>query len=262
MSVEAMAVVLHHSKSKGTDKVVLLGIANHEGDGGSFPAVATLAKYANVNERATQYAIQRLMEAGELSVEVNAGGTLKTSTHQRPNLYRVLVRCPLECDRTSNHRLTTGVQPAAPGATDCTGGVQPAAPPPVQPAAPEPSTEPEVEPEEISALDAREDIQVLCAHFSKSLEERECVKTSISKKGKDAFRLMIDKDKITPERIMACIDWVTTHEFWSSVILCPAKMRAQYDKLRLAAKNEMNGKRGSHRAYQDPTDLSAYYEEL
>lgn len=34
MSIEAMAVALHHSKTQGATKLVLLGIANHEGDGG------------------------------------------------------------------------------------------------------------------------------------------------------------------------------------------------------------------------------------
>ena len=61
MSIESIAVCLHHSRATGTDKVVLLGIANHDGDGGSWPAIATLAKYANVNERNTQKSIERLI---------------------------------------------------------------------------------------------------------------------------------------------------------------------------------------------------------
>jgi len=106
MSVEHMAVVLHHSKSKGTDKLVLLGIANHAGDGGAWPSIATLAKYANVHERNVQRSIDKLVGRGELRVHVQAGGTREAPDHARPNMYDVLVVCPPWCDRTPNHRDT------------------------------------------------------------------------------------------------------------------------------------------------------------
>lgn len=105
VSVEAIAVVLHHSKARGTDKLVLLGIANHAGDGGSFPKVETLAKYANVTERAVQTSIAKLVKTGELLVERNAGGTRRTRPDARPNLYTLLVQCPINCDRSTQHRL-------------------------------------------------------------------------------------------------------------------------------------------------------------
>lgn len=127
MSVEAIAVVLHHSKARGTDKLVLLGIANHAGDGGSFPKVETLAKYANVTERAVQTSVSKLIRTGELLVERNQGGTRRTRGNSRPNLYSVLVQCPINCDRSTQHRLqaypvaaeqltfTTGPQPVDAG---------------------------------------------------------------------------------------------------------------------------------------------------
>lgn len=105
MSVEAMAVVLNHSSAVGTAKVVLLGIANHEGDGGSWPSVATLARYANADERTVQRAIEKLIEAGELSRHVSQGGDRRTRGDRRTNLYRVRVVCPVECDRSPQHRL-------------------------------------------------------------------------------------------------------------------------------------------------------------
>jgi len=104
MSVEAMAIVLHHSRASGTDKVVLLGIANHEGDGGSWPSVATLAKYGQCSERAVRYALKRLVESGELRVIRQAGGGESLRDDRRPNLYRVLVRCPVDCSGGMNHR--------------------------------------------------------------------------------------------------------------------------------------------------------------
>ena len=104
MSVEAMAIVLHHSQARGSDKVVLIGVANHEGDGGAWPAVATLAKYANLSIRATQEALRRLELAGELATLRNGGGLASTPEYLRPNQYRVRLVCPPECDRTAQHR--------------------------------------------------------------------------------------------------------------------------------------------------------------
>ncbi|GAB3251295.1 hypothetical protein GCM10027425_09150 [Alteromonas gracilis] len=106
MSLESVAVVLHHSRAKGTAKLVLLGIANHEGDGGAWPSVATLATYANVTPRNVQKSIDQLQSLGEVRVLVQQGGTHATADHMRPNSYRVLVTCPPWCDRTAQHRDT------------------------------------------------------------------------------------------------------------------------------------------------------------
>jgi biotin operon repressor len=104
MSIESIAICLHHSKAAKTEKLVLLGIANHDGDGGAWPSVATLARYANCSERHVQRAIQSLAELGEIRVVDQAGGNEETRRDRRPNLYKVLVRCPVDCDGTSQHR--------------------------------------------------------------------------------------------------------------------------------------------------------------
>lgn len=147
-----MAAVLHHSKASGTRKLVLLGIANHQGDGGAWPGVEKLAVYANVNVRNVQRAIEWLVSKGELRVSVQQGGDRDTPDHRRPNRYDVLVECPSYCDRTNHHRdtrrhgtrarqleLSTGVAPAPPVPGQ---GVAPAPPVGVAPAPPEPSYEP------------------------------------------------------------------------------------------------------------------------
>lgn len=97
MSIEAMAVVLHHSKAHGTTKIIALGIANHQGDGGAYPSRATLAKYGNCSDRQVTRAIQELIELGEIVVDPRAGvnGT---------NVYKVVIRCPEQCDGSTNHR--------------------------------------------------------------------------------------------------------------------------------------------------------------
>jgi hypothetical protein len=108
VSVEAVAAVLHHSRAKGTDKLVLIGIANHAGDGGAWPTIDTLGKYAACSRTRVKQAIARLVELGEVSVAVQGGGNSDTRADRRPNRYDVLVACPPECDRTYQHRTNGG----------------------------------------------------------------------------------------------------------------------------------------------------------
>ena len=91
MSVEVISAVLHNSKAKGTTKLVLIGIANHEGDGGSWPSIETLCKYANCGRTQVKKSIKELKDMGELEVLVQQGGNQYTRDDKRPNLYRVLV---------------------------------------------------------------------------------------------------------------------------------------------------------------------------
>lgn len=141
-----MTVVLHHSAASGTDKLVLLGIANHDGDGGAWPAVATLAKYANVSERSVQRSLTALVERGEVRVIYRDGGTRSTREDRRPNRYEILVCCPESCDRTTQHktrgdvRVTPSNQGSRGDAGDARGDVLGSSG--VTPTSPEPSYQP------------------------------------------------------------------------------------------------------------------------
>jgi hypothetical protein len=142
VSIEVIARVLHHSRASGTTKLVLVGIANHCGDGGAYPSVATLMKYAGVSERTVQNALRDLKELGELIVAKNRGGSKNLDNGRRPNLYTVRVECPAGCDGTTNHKMPT----VSTGAAECTPAVQNPVDPGVKPAAPKPSSEPPTEP--------------------------------------------------------------------------------------------------------------------
>jgi hypothetical protein len=156
MSVEALSIVLHHSKARGTAKLVLLGIANHHGDGGAWPSVDTLARYANTTERSVQRALDTLVGTGELERFVQGGGLADWDDYTRPNRYVVRVTCPPWCDRTMAHRDTrkrSGRQARLPvaGPVDKPGdasvtrspkqgeGVTPVSPGGVTPVSPKPS---------------------------------------------------------------------------------------------------------------------------
>lgn len=130
MSVESIAIALHHSRAKGSAKLVLIGIANHDGDGGAWPSIATLANYAGIDARATQRAIAKLVDLGEIRRDVQAGGDSRVPDHRRPNRYVFLLECPHNCDRTRNHRTRHhalvefgGVVETTPGVVPTGGGV-------------------------------------------------------------------------------------------------------------------------------------------
>lgn len=182
MSVESIAIALHHSQAKGTAKIVLLGIANHDGDGGSWPSVATLARYAGVTIRNAQHAIDKLVELGEIKVGYRMGGTARTPGHLRPNLYVFNLACPSYCDRSQRHRdirkplfeyapepeigqLSTPLSPATPPVAGDGG--------PLSPATPEPSINNYQDSEEKTlVLNVRASGRGACGH--ELIDERHC----------------------------------------------------------------------------------------
>ena len=87
MSVEQMAWALHVPDLTAVQKLVLIGIANHDGDGGAWPSLATLATYACVSVRHVRRTIRQLEELGWISVHLQQGGNHRTRDDQRPNLF-------------------------------------------------------------------------------------------------------------------------------------------------------------------------------
>ncbi len=88
MSIEAVSLVLNKSKAQGRAKLVLIGIANHLGDHGAWPSIATLARYANASERSVKRDIQELIALGELKVEKQAA---PINQQYKTNLYWITI---------------------------------------------------------------------------------------------------------------------------------------------------------------------------
>jgi hypothetical protein len=86
--IDPTSEVWNRSRSSGTERVVLLAIAKHaDADGYAWPGLALLVQMANVSERATQAAIAKLLDSGELAV-------LRGRGRGHASLYRVFLGQP------------------------------------------------------------------------------------------------------------------------------------------------------------------------
>ena len=81
-----MNAVWQHSKADGRARLVLLAIADHQGEIGAWPSISTMAKMVNSSERSVQRDIQHLQSIGELKVEVQ---NAPTKSQYKSNLYWV-----------------------------------------------------------------------------------------------------------------------------------------------------------------------------
>ena len=104
MSIEALAIVLNHSKATGAVKLILMGVANHinPDNDGAWPSQVKLAGYANCTERYVRKALDELVELGEIKFETHGG---KSAGGNKSNRYWLTISCPSDCDGSVNHRI-------------------------------------------------------------------------------------------------------------------------------------------------------------
>lgn len=81
----------------------------------------------------------------------------------------------------------------------------------------------------------RDDVERLCQHLSDRIVDNGTVRPPITKRWRDAARLMLDKEGRTEDQVHAAIDWCQSDGFWKANILSMPKLREKYDQLRLAA---------------------------
>jgi hypothetical protein len=112
MSIEIMNAVWRHSRADGRARLVLLAIADHQGEMGAWPSLATLAKMVNASERSVQRDIDYLQQIGELEVHYQQA---PTRNHDKSNLYFVKL--------TGVTDYETGVTNTDSGVTNTQGGV-------------------------------------------------------------------------------------------------------------------------------------------
>lgn len=107
-----MNAVWRQSQAKGRARLVLLAIADHQGEIGAWPSIATLARMVNSSERSVQRDIQELQDIGELEVHVQQA---PSRGQYKSNLYWVTL--------PGVTRDEPGVTEIASGVTDSSSGV-------------------------------------------------------------------------------------------------------------------------------------------
>lgn len=93
----------YHSQADASARLVLLAIADHDGEGGAWPSIATLARMTRLSPSTVRRSIKALVALGELLVLVQEGGTTRTPEYRRPNRYEITLACPPSCDGTARH---------------------------------------------------------------------------------------------------------------------------------------------------------------
>lgn len=92
----------------------------------------------------------------------------------------------------------------------------------------------------------REDVERICVHLADRIEGNGSKRPTITKRWRDAVRLMLDNDGRTEADVHAAIDWSQNDEFWRGNVLSAPKLRDKYDQLRLqAGRSSPNGRRPS-----------------
>lgn len=112
MSIEISNAVWRTSQSVGRARLVLLAIADHQGEIGAWPSIETLARMVNASERSVQRDIAELIELGELIKHEQAA---PSRGQYKSNLYWV--------NLPSVSHLISGVTETQSGVTELTSGV-------------------------------------------------------------------------------------------------------------------------------------------
>lgn len=84
----------------------------------------------------------------------------------------------------------------------------------------------------------RPDVDAICDHMADSVAARTGRRPRITKRWRDAARLMIDRDQRPTDQIHAAIDWVAQSDFWAANILGVPKLREKWDTIYLQARRE------------------------
>ena len=143
MSIRIMTAVWEYSESGGTDRLVLLALADIANDEGvCWPSIAHVARKCRVSGRTVQRSIRNL-EAIDEVVVVRGGGSSSTAGGTRSNKYRITVHLR-EDDGTPRHPVTLR-QPDG-ERHGCQGGGDTGDGDGVTPVSPEPSVEPSMNP--------------------------------------------------------------------------------------------------------------------
>lgn len=98
----------------------------------------------------------------------------------------------------------------------------------------------------------RIEVERICKHLAERMVENGCTRPTITKRWRDAARLLLDKDGRTEDQVIKAIDWCQADEFWKANIHSLPTLRQKYDQLRLAAQREQSQAKARPQACTPP----------
>lgn len=215
MSVHVISWVLKQSPAEGSDRLVLIVLADHADADGSnaYPAVETIAAEARCSRRTAQAALRRLEDAGAIE------------------------RAPIKGPR-GQHRYTVlmgGANTApradhdAKGRRSRRGGAQ-STPEGGAEISPEPSTEPlEGTVKEPADARTREAAFRFCRWLSEQADEEP--RSSYPASQLDAAAWLLDH--VEKGELRAAVEWAVTRTYWATRARTAGKLRQAWRELRV-----------------------------
>ena len=244
MGAAAASWIWEHSRAANGSLIVLLAIADECGEGEFVEmSVAELARKARLSDKGVRRAVKDLEALGELSVESRAGGSSRYALTATP------VKMTGGSGQNDRGRQPRSKRPA--GQNDRGHAKEPqVSGTPVKMTGPEISNvittgRSTAEVKEAPAKPERDpnagrpDVDRLCARLADRIAANGANRPNITRKWKDAARLMLDNDNRTENQVRNMIDWCQSNEFWRSNILSMPKLREKYSQLKMQAEREL-----------------------
>ena len=261
MSIEAINWVLNDAPVANTHGwAVLMALANHARPDGSaaFPSQSTIARYTRMSLSAVKLHLKKLEQSGIITrCDPKIVAAYIPRWDKRP------VGWDLHLDITRDDTAAiisitdSGVHLMPPvegdslrtGVTSRTDGghmtVKKVASGDYKPliTITKPSEElllsdaPKIQKSEITKNDTSDAIR-LCELLAELMVANGCKSPQITDKWISDMDRLIRLDGRTPQQVEACIRWSQADEFWCANIKSPAKLRQQFDTLRLNAKRQ------------------------
>lgn len=236
----------------------LASFANRKTKSG-WPSVPRIAKRCHVSESTAHRSIKVLEEAGAVKItrrERKDGGSFVNLYDLSPAFHPgfggamdsdAMDDMPDEVFKPALERQQGGVSEGHPLSEGHRGGVSVTPELEVEELEGRSSTVPVVEGLELRsgktgtparASEGAREAQRLCDHLADKIAGLGLRRPTITKAWLDDARLLVDRDGVAPIEVVAAIDYATAHHFWHRNILSMAKLRKQFDRLRLESKAE------------------------
>ncbi len=195
----------------------------------TFPKFATMAEQFGLSESFLKRGVAELRDLGFLVVAKKdfAAGFRQVNCYYFPNIPDGPV--------TSDHPEGVRSDTSARGTSDTPAGVTGDTLYEVEETEVE---ETEVLPSAPADAAARPEVDRLCQLLADRIAANGTRRPNITKKWRDAARLLMDKDGYTEQQVAWIINWCQADEFWRTNILSMPKLREKFDQLKLKAVGE------------------------